>query len=306
MTENIETIGFIGLGAMGGHMARHLRAAGWPLHVFDTDTAAVGRAVAQGAIAHDSATGVADAADAVIVCLPTPEVVRLVVLGDGGLLRGRRMRIYADCSTTGPTVAREIAAAFAPAQIAALDAPLAGGVAGAEAGTLSVMVAGAHWAAQAMAPVFGTFGRNVVHVGEGVGQGQVLKLVNNMIVGANLVSATEAVLFGLRAGIAADVVLDMLNASTARSFVTEEILTKRILDGRYEFGFRLDLMRKDLRLAVADADALGAPMLVNALVRQIYEMAAAEGPTTEDMTEVVRLLEARARCNIRRGAPEEV
>lgn len=305
MDDGVESIGFVGLGAMGAHMARHLLAARLPLHVFDTNPSAVARAVALGAVAHPSAAAVGDAAEAVIVCLPTPDVVRAVVLGETGLIHGKRLRVYVDASTTGPSVAREIAAALAPAQIAALDAPLAGGVAGAEAGTLSVMVSGPSWAWTALRPAFATFGRNVVHVGEEAGQGQTLKLVNNMIVGANLVAAAEAILFGVRAGLAPETILDMLNASTARSFVTEEILGRRILEGRFEFGFRLELMRKDLRLAVAEADAVGAPMLVNALVRQLYELAQAHGDGTDDMTAVVRELERSAGAVIRRAQAVE-
>jgi 3-hydroxyisobutyrate dehydrogenase-like beta-hydroxyacid dehydrogenase len=303
MGDAVNRIGFIGLGAMGAHMARHLLTAGMPLDVFDTNPAAIAAAVALGAIAHESAASVGAAADAVIVCLPTPDVVRAVALGEEGLVRGSRVRIYVDCSTTGPSLAREIAAGLAPAQITALDAPLAGGVAGAEAGTLSVMVSGPTWAYDALRPSFAAFGRTVVHVGEGVGQGQTLKLINNMIVGTNLVAAAEAILFGVRAGLKAEVILDMLNASSARSFVTEEILGRRILDGRLGFGFRLELMRKDLRLCVAEADAVGAPMLVNALARQLYELAQAHGGPTEDMTAVVRELERTAGAEIRRTAP---
>lgn len=299
-------IGFIGLGAMGAHMARHLRAAGYPVHVFDKNPAAVAAATALGATAHASPAEVADAAEAVIVCLPTPDVVRDVVLGEGGILQGSRIRIFVDCSTTGPSVAREISEALAPRQIASLDGPLAGGVAGAEAGTLSVMVSGPRFAFDEVAPALGSFGRKVVHVGEKAGLGQTLKLVNNMIVGANLVVAAEAILFGVRAGLSAETILDVLNASTARSFVTEEIIAGKLLDRRFEFGFRLELMRKDLRLCIAESDAIGAPMLVNAVAKQLYEAAAVHGDPAGDMTLVVRELEKAAGAVIKRDTPAQV
>lgn len=301
-------IGFIGLGAMGAHMVRHLLAAGHELYAFDTNTAALDAAAALGATVCSSAVAVGDAAEAVLVCLPTPDIVRQVVLGPGGVIDGGTVRICVDHSTTGPSVAREIADALAARGIAALDAPLAGGVPGAEAGTLSVMVSGERQAYDALEPVFRSFGRHVVHVGTGPGQGQALKLINNMIVGANLVAASEAILFGVRFGLPADTILDMLNASTARSYVTENILAGRILDRRFDFGFRLELMRKDLRLCVTEAEAAGAPMLVCALAKQFYELAHAHGGGPDDMTVVVKEFEQAAGTAITRrvaGSLEE-
>ncbi|NLS04146.1 NAD(P)-dependent oxidoreductase [Rhizobium sp. P32RR-XVIII] len=283
-------IGFIGLGAMGAHMVRHLLKAGFNLHVYDTDAAAVECCAILGARVCASPSEVGNAVDAVFVCLPTPETVKRVVLGENGVIHGSRVKIYVDHSTTGPSVAKEVAEGLAARQITALDGPLAGGAAGAEAGTLSVMISGDRWAFEKLQPVFKSFGRNVVHVGDGVGQGQALKLVNNMIVGANLVAAAEAILFGVKFGLSADVILKMLNASTGRSFVTEQIL-ERIIDRKFDFGFRLELMRKDLRLCVNEADAIGAPMMVSALAKQFYELAHAHGHSSEDMTVVVKELE---------------
>lgn len=297
---DMNDIGFIGLGSMGAHIARHLLKGGFNLHVFDTNPEALERCVALGARAHASPVEVADFAEAVLVCLPTPDIVRNVALGENGLVHGQRIKIYVDLSTTGPGMAREVADGLAPRQIATLDGPLAGGVAGAEAGTLSVMVSGAQWGFDALEPAFRSFGRNVVHVGDGVGQGQTLKLINNMIVGANLVVATEAILFGVRFGLSADVILKMLNASTGRSFVTEEILGENVIDRKFSFGFRLELMRKDLRLCVNEADAAGAPMMVSALAKQFYELAHAHGHAQEDMTVVVKELEIAAGAEITR------
>ncbi|WP_454019884.1 NAD(P)-dependent oxidoreductase [Azospirillum sp. Marseille-Q6669] len=294
-------IGFIGLGAMGAPMVRHLAKAGQDLHVFDTNPAALDAAAALGTTVCPSAAAVGHAAEAVLVCLPTPDIVRQVVLGPSGVIEGSKVRICVDHSTTGPSAAREIADRLAGCGITALDAPLAGGVSGAQAGTLSVMVSGETWAYEALAPVFRSFGRHVVHVGTGVGQGQALKLINNMIVGANLVAASEAILFGVRFGLSADAILDMLNASTARSFVTESILADRVLDRRFDFGFRLELMRKDLRLCVAEAEAVGAPMPVCALAKQLYELAHAHGGGQDDMTVVVKELERAAGAEIARS-----
>jgi 3-hydroxyisobutyrate dehydrogenase-like beta-hydroxyacid dehydrogenase len=292
--------GFIGLGAMGAHMVRHMRAAGFTVYVFDLNADAVAAAEALGAIPVASVSAVADLAEIVLVCLPTPDIVRKVALGPDGLIDGAAIRIYIDHSTTGPSVAREVGETLAAKGIAALDGPLAGGVARAKEGTLSVMCAGDPSAYAQAESVLKSFGRNVVHVGDGLGQGQVLKLINNMIVGTNLIAAAEAVLFGVKAGLKAETVLDMLNVSTGRSFVTEDLLGKRILDRTFDFGFRMELMLKDLRLYVRESEAMGAPAIVNALAKQFYEQAVAAGNGSADMIEVVRQLEATAGAEIAR------
>ena len=280
-------------------MVRHLLARGFAVHVFDVNTEAVDWAVQLGAVAHPTAAAVADAAEAVSVCLPTPNIVREVVLGRDGVIEGRKVGIYADHSTTGPSVAREVAFALAERQITALDAPLAGGVAGAEAGTLSVMVAGQPSAFEKVQDVFKSFGRNVVLVGTEVGQGQSLKLVNNMIVGATLAATCEAVLFGVRCGLAPRTIIDVINASTGRSFSSEYILNKAVMTGNFDFGFRLELMRKDLRLCLAEAEAVRTPMPTCSTAKQLYDLADFHGPAGADMTEMVQLLERWASAQIR-------
>jgi 3-hydroxyisobutyrate dehydrogenase-like beta-hydroxyacid dehydrogenase len=293
-------IGFIGLGAMGAHMVRHLLASGHNVHVYDTNPAALEKCQALGGKVLSSPKDVADAVDAVLVCLPTPDIVTRVALGPNGIIQGSRAKIYVDHSTTGPTVAKQVAQSLAQRQITALDGPLAGGVAGADAGTLSVMVSGAKWAFEHLDSAFKSFGRNVVHVGDDVGQGQVLKLINNMIVGANLIVAAEAILFGVKFGLSPETILKMLNVSTARSFVTEDLLGTRVIDRKFDFGFRLELMLKDLRLCINEADAAGAPLLVSGIAKQFYELAHAHGGATDDMSVVVKELEAATGVTISR------
>jgi 3-hydroxyisobutyrate dehydrogenase-like beta-hydroxyacid dehydrogenase len=195
-------------------------------------------------------------------------------------------------------VAREVALALSERQITSLDAPLAGGVAGAEAGTLSVMASGHAWAFEKVKSSFQSFGKNVVLVGTEVGQGQALKLVNNMIVGATLVATCEAMLFGIRTGLSPKVILDMINVSTGRSFTSEHIISKAIMTRSFDFGFRLELMRKDLRLCLAEAEATGASMLTCTTAKQLYDLAHFNGLAKADMTEVIRELERWAAVEI--------
>lgn len=295
-----DTIGFIGLGAMGHHMVAHLLRAGEKVVVFDTSEQAVAAMVAQGAVRCATPRDVGDAADVVLTCLPTPDIVERVVLGPQGIAEGSRVRVVVDHSTSGPSTSRRLAQGLAARSIATLDAPLAGGVAGAEAGTLSVMVSGDAQAYTRCEPVFQRFGCKVVHVGAEPGLGQVLKLVNNMTVGATLLATAEAVLFGIKSGLDAGVLLDMLNASTARSFASESLLGQAVASRRFDFGFRLDLMHKDMRLFLQEAEAAGTPAFASAITKQFFDQAMANGDRTRDMTHVVEVLEQMAGVSITR------
>ncbi|MDT4820269.1 2-(hydroxymethyl)glutarate dehydrogenase [compost metagenome] len=293
-----ESIGFIGLGAMGQRMARHLLEHGFGLELHDPDPQALAPLLARGARSHRSPREVADAAQIVLVCVPTPEIVEQVVLGENGVIHGESVRVLVDHSTTGPSMARRLEQALKERGIAALDAPLAGGVAGAEAGTLSVMVGGPADAYARCQPAFAAFGRKVLHLGDAAGLGQTLKLVNNMIVGATLVATSEAVLFGIKAGLDPQQVLEMLNASTARSYTSENIVAGTVLRREFDFGFRLDLMRKDIRLFLAEAEANGAPAFTCAVVKQFFDQAVNSGEPSRDMTRVVQVLEGLAGVRI--------
>lgn len=288
------SIGFIGLGAMGQKMARHLLDKGFSLSVFDPNPQALAPLLERGARRHATPREVADHAQIVLVCVPTPDIVEHVVLGVDGVIHGQTVKILVDHSTTGPSLARRLQAALAERGIEALDAPLAGGVVGAQNGTLSVMVGGNRAAFERCAPVFAAFGKKVEHIGTEPGLGQTLKLVNNMIVAATLVATSEAMLFGVKAGLDPRQMVDMLNASTARSFTSEQILAGTVMRREFDFGFRLDLMRKDVRLFLAEAENNGAPAFTCSVVKQFFDQALSEGDPARDMTQVVQVLERLA------------
>lgn len=288
------SIGFIGLGAMGQKMARHLLDKGFDLALFDPNPLALAPLLAQGARGFATPREVADHAQIVLVCVPTPDIVERVVLGADGVIHGQRINILVDHSTTGPSLARRLQAELAERGIDALDAPLAGGVAGAQNGTLSVMVGGDRGAYDRCLPVFAAFGKKVEHIGTEPGLGQTLKLVNNMIVAATLVATSEAMLFGVKAGLEPRQMVEMLNASTARSFTSEQILAGTVMKREFDFGFRLDLMRKDVRLFLAEAENAGAPAFTSSVVKQFFDQALSEGDPARDMTHVVQVLERLA------------
>ncbi len=291
-------VGFVGLGTIGRPMVRHLLAAGHEVFVSDVDSDAIAATVLHGATRCESPAHVADHAEIVLACLPTPQVVEEVALGESGLWTGSAVRLFIDHSTIGPGAAVRIAAMLADKGVAAMDAPVSGGVAGAEAGTLSVMASGPLAAYDRCQAIFRTYGRHVVHVGERPGMGQTLKLANNMVVGATLVATCEAALFGIKGGLDPQVVLDMFNRSTARSFTSETIVTQAILGRRFDFGSRMDLMRKDLRLYLSEAEAAGAPALATSLVKQFFDLAIAAGDGAADMSRVALQLEKLAGARI--------
>lgn len=298
----MTTFGFIGLGAMGRHMARHLVQRGLPVTVFDSNAQTVDELVRIGAARGASARDVGEHAEVVMVCLPTPDIVERVATGKNGVAGARAVKVFVDHSTTGPTVARSLAAALAEQGIHALDAPLAGGVAGAEAGSLSVMVSGDAGAFATARPALEAFAGDVAYLGAQPGLGQTLKLVNNMIAGSALVTAAEAVLFGVKAGVPADAILSVLSRSaTARSFAVQTLLADKVLSRKFDFGFRMDLMRKDMRLALGEAEAVGAPMFASSVVKQFFDAAVADGAGSDDMTRVVQQLEKLAGATIGRA-----
>jgi 3-hydroxyisobutyrate dehydrogenase-like beta-hydroxyacid dehydrogenase len=209
----VDKIGFVGVGKMGGPMARRLIAAGHRLVVYDSNAAAAAALAAQGATAASSPAEVASQARIVLVSLPTPEVVRLVALGEEGLVTGTALKAYVDLSTSGPVVAAEVAAALEARGIAMLDAPVSGGVRGAVNGTLAIMAAGPTKLLAELQPLLACLGR-VFCVGDRPGLGQVMKLANNMLSATAMAASAEVMAMGVKAGLDPRVMIEVINAGT--------------------------------------------------------------------------------------------
>jgi len=291
-------IGFVGLGAMGAPISEAIAAGGHALVVHDRDARALEAAVAAGAVAAPSARAVADAAEVVFVSLPTPDVVREVACGDGGLAGGGAMHTYVDLSTTGAVVAAEVAAKLASQGINVLDAPVSGGVAGARARTLAVIAAGEPHVFERMRPLLELFGGNVFHVGDAPGQGQTAKLLNNLLSATATAITSEAVTMGLAAGLDPATLLGVFNAGTGRNMATAHKFPAHVLTRRFDSGFRLELMAKDLELCMAEARGRQVPMLLGGLVQQIWTLARTQSASDADHTEIVRLFERWAGVEI--------
>ena len=294
MTEDSSadrTVGFVGLGAMGAHIAARLIDAGHHLAIFDTRAEAVAPHVARGARACNSAGAVADAADTVLVSLPTPDIVRAVA---GELATGDAIEAFVDLSTTGPEVAAEVAAALSAAGVACLDAPVSGGVAGAQAGTLTIMAAGDEALFQSLRPLLETLGRNVVLVGAEPGQGQLAKVLNNLLSASAIAITGEALALGVHGGLSARTLLDVFNSSSGRNTASADKFPRHVLPRTFGAGFRLELMHKDVQLCLAEARRQGVPMALGGAVGELWAQAAVGAADGADCTEIVRMLEDAA------------
>ncbi len=294
-----QMLGFVGVGRMGGLIAARLLDAGYRLCVYDVAAEATQPLVARGAQLAASPAEVASIADIVLVSLPTPDVVREVALGgNGGILNGSHVRIVVDLSTTGPGVAGEVAAKLAERRIGWVDAPVSGGVTGARAGTLAVMVSCPVPTFQEVEPVLKVFGR-LFYTGEKPGLAQTAKLANNLLAATALVATSEVMAMGVKAGLDARVLIDIINASSGRNSATQDKFPRAVLPGTFDFGFTTGLSYKDVRLCVDEAETLGVPMVVGAAVREMLAVTKARFGPDSDFTFIAKVLEEWAGVEIR-------
>jgi len=283
-------IGFIGLGNMGVPMASRLVDAGYRLTVFDVRREAVDALRAKGAQAAASPAEVASATETVLLSLPTPAIVREVALGAGGIISGSKVRTVIDLSTTGARMAREIAAVLAEKGIVAVDSPVSGGVAGAIAGTLAVMVACPQARFADLQPMLAVFGK-VFFIGEQPGMGQTMKLANNLLSATATAATAEAIVFGVKSGLDPTVMCDVINAGSGRNTASQDKFPRQVLTRKFNQGFATGLMYKDVRLCLEEAEAAGVPMTVSTGVRELWARANEELGAGSDMTAIVQLLE---------------
>jgi len=294
-----QFIGLIGVGRMGARMGTRLIQAGYGLRIYDTNHAAMIPLLEQGAKRADSPAEVGSTAEIVLASVPTPPIVQAVTLGPDGVIQGKRIKIFIDVSTTGASVAKVVAEGLAGKGITAVDAPVSGGISGAEKGTLAVMVSCPEKILPIVKPILEVLGKVFV-VGTEPGQGQTMKLLNNLLSASAMAVTSEAVAMGVKAGLDPSLIVDVFNAGTARNSATENKMKQHVISRSFSYGFGLALLNKDIRLCLAEADALGVPMVVGSAVRQLLSIASAtEGPDA-DMTAMARTVEAWAGVQIGR------
>jgi 3-hydroxyisobutyrate dehydrogenase-like beta-hydroxyacid dehydrogenase len=293
-----QSIGFVGVGRMGGHMARRLIHAGYSVVIYDTNEAVMKPLLEAGAKRANSPAEVAAAAEIVLASLPTPPIVQTVALGPQGISDGTKVKIFIDTSTTGATYAKKIAEGLAAKNIVAVDAPVSGGLTGAEKGTLAVMVSCPDDTFATVKPVLEHLGK-LFHVGKGPGLGQTMKLLNNLLSAAAMAISSEAVVMGVKAGLDAQQIVDVLNSGTGRNSATVDKLPKFVIPRTFSLGFAIGLLNKDVRLCMEEAEALGLPMIVGSAVKQLLQITTASMGPEGDMTEIVKPLELWAGIQVK-------
>ena len=297
MTQKTK-LGYIGLGQMGAAMAERLLGDDAELHVFDTSSEAMNSFTARGAIGHGSPREVADAAEVVFACLPNQGVSEAVAHGSDGVVHGSAVRVYAEMSTIGKMCMEGIAARLGEAGILAVDAPITGGPPAAREGRLAMLAAGPQEALDRVVPWLDRIGRQTYVLGQTPGQAQVMKVVNNAMMAANMVIASEGLVMGAKAGLDPDAMMEVLTAGTGQS-AAATILAKAALTGGFDFGAHLSIVEKDAKLGLSEAAELDVPVETMQAATRLWDRAAQEGRGGDDFTSIIQLIEEAAGAQVR-------
>ncbi|MFT5510772.1 MAG: 3-hydroxyisobutyrate dehydrogenase [Hyphomicrobiaceae bacterium] len=290
-------LGYVGLGAMGGALARRLMLS-HRLRVLDLRQDIVAAFAKDGAIPAQDGRSLASESDVVLLCLPRSADVRTAIFGPGGLAEGLKPgQIVVDQTTGDPDETRAMAAELKELGITLIDAPVSGGPAGATAGTIAIMVGGPLEVFEQMRPVFESISPNVFHCGD-IGNGHVLKLVNNTIGASCRLATLEAVAMGRKYGLSLEKMTEVLNKSSGRSVTTENMLTK-LVAGQPSSNFAMALSLKDVSLATKLGLNCGAPMMLASLTRGLLQTGVYEFGEQATMDETATLIETMANTKIK-------
>lgn len=292
-------VGFVGLGAIGAPMAAHLARRG-KLTVWNrTRARAQEFAARHGATVADTPRELGAAADVVVTCLPTSREVEAILLGPDGLEAGMGTgALLLDCTSGDPASSRRIAAQLASRGIAFADAPVSGGTNGAEAGTLTIMVGADRQTFERARPILAAFGSTIEHLGP-VGAGHTMKAANQALLAVNILAVGEALALAVKAGVPARAAVQVLNASSGRSFVSEALVPERVLTGRWPRTFRLALLDKDAGIAREILQETGVNGPILDLAADLCHRARAQLGEEADYLEAIKLIERQAGVEIR-------
>jgi len=286
-------VGFVGLGNMGGGMARNLLRAGLPVVVHDLDPRKVQALSEHGAEVAANPREVARQTTRMISMVETTAQAEAVILGEHGFVHAAAPgSIVISSSTIDPFAVRRMGEALAARGIKMLDAPVSGGKTGADAGTLTVIVGGERETYEACEDIFRGLGKNLFHVGA-LGNGLAMKIVNNMMLQANAVAVAETATLAARAGLDPQTVLDIIRTSSGNSWAFERVMP-RIVARDFSPANTIDINHKDQALGCDFARQLGVPVPVAALTEQVYQMARAAGLNKQDGSSVVKVFEQMA------------
>lgn len=294
----MTTVGFLGLGRMGAPMAANLLPHVGTLLVHDISPAAVEALAAKGAEAAGSAAALGERCEIVFTSLPTPPIVRDAV---AEVISGGTPRIVCDLSTSGPKLAQELHDLLTPHGIASFDAPVSGGIRGAEQGTLAIMVGGPEALWPEVEPLLRHIGKPFF-MGETPGAGQVAKLANNLLSLAAIATTAEAMTLAVKAGLDPARMIEVLNAGTGANSATRDKWPRAVLPRTFDFGFSAQLSLKDTRLALAEAQAMGVPLPTGERLAALLDRVLATYGDDADFTAMAKVVEADAGLDPERQA----
>lgn len=284
-------IGFIGLGVMGKRMAINILKSGYELTVYDLNKESVKDLEQLGARSATSYKEIAKDKDIIFTSLPNSAIVESVLLAEEGIINSAdESTIIIDLSSITPKSVQKIANIANSKNITVLDAPVSGGASGAEKGTLTIMVGGEKEAFDKSLDVLNCIGTKIYHVGD-VGAGDTVKLVNNLLLGINMVAVSEALALGVKAGLKPEILYDIISQSSGSSYALTAKYKNFIAKGNFEPGFMIDLQYKDLQLAVDTAKDLKMPLMIGNVSQQMFEMARGKNLGNEDISAVIKLYE---------------
>lgn len=290
LTPQQAAIGFVGLGVMGGSMARNLLRSGYKLHVYNRTKAKAEELVRLGAVWHDSVAELVPHVDAVITIVGFPHDVEHVYLGEGGIVANARPGTFLiDMTTSSPDLARRIYEEARKRELRALDAPVSGGDVGAREARLSIMVGGDREDFEAALPVFQAMGTNIVHQG-GPGAGQHTKMCNQIAIASNMLGVCEAIAYARKAGLDPEQVLKSIGSGAAGSWSLSN-LGPRIIRGDFAPGFYVKHFIKDMKIALEAAGGMGLDAHGLKLALALYEEAAERGEADSGTQALYRLYE---------------
>ncbi len=293
-----ERIGFIGLGIMGRGMVRNLLRAGFDVRVWNRTASRMEELAGDGASRSSDPADLASKTDIIITCVSDTPDVEEVIVGKKGVIHGIRSgSLVIDMSTISPKATQDIASQLSEKGASMLDAPMSGGSEGAKQGTLSIMVGGEAEQVDRAMPAFKTMGKTITHVG-GIGSGQTVKLVNQILVVVNMLGVSEALLFAQAGGLDLQKTLDAVTQGAAGSWMLSN-RGPQVIERDWRPGFTIDLQQKDLRLVLEAADQMGVPAMATSLVFNLYRTLQSQGLGSEGNHALAKALEHLAGIEIR-------
>ncbi|MBT2689841.1 NAD(P)-dependent oxidoreductase [Bacillus sp. ISL-47] len=292
-------VGLIGLGNLGGRIARNLLNKDYKLSVYDLDRELLQSFKELGAIPYDSPSALAKNNEYVITVLPNAEIVKSVALGPDGLLSGfLEGSTLIDMTTSIPEVTKQIGIELSKHGIQMLDAPVSGGVKKAEDGTLAIMAGGDEAVFLGAFSLLNDIGSHVTHVGE-LGAGHTIKALNNMLCATTLAATAEVLAIGTKLGLNPTRMLEVINTSSGRSHSSEIKFPQQVLSRKFDVGFTIDLMCKDLTIASGIAEGAEVPSFISSAVFQLWQYAKSQGGGEMDHTAIAKFIEEMAGVEIK-------